>query len=492
MSTADLFSPRPSAQQEAVYEFIGQGAGHGLVRARAGTGKTTTVTNAVARAPAHARIAVLAYNTRIADELRPRVARLGRRNAEVCTLHSLGNRALRKAWGVSGAPDKTRDRRLASAALPAKYQGAARELASVTSLCKSRLAVDEEGILREFRRSELAMTVPEGVALEAIQAALATSLERDGTYSFDDMVFVPAAHGWRTGSYDLVFVDEAQDMSAAQLALAQASLSPHGRLVLVGDDRQAIYGWRGADEGGIGRLKLELDAAEFPLSTTYRCPRSVVAEAARVVPDYACPAGAPEGLVRSTSLERADWRPGDAVLSRLNAPLIGFALAALRSGVPARIQGRDIAAGLQQWVRGLGCSAVPALLKAAEAWRDEELTRLDEDDTARETEVRDRVDTLRALAEGLSDTTAVLRRLESLFDDEGESLVFSSVHRAKGLEWDRVFLVAPSFRPVRNREEENLWYVALTRAKSELVYVGGAKDPLVASAIERASHRAAA
>lgn len=492
MTTADLFAPRPSAQQEAIFEFVARGTGHGLVRARAGTGKTTTVTNAVGRAPAHARVAVFAYNTRIADELRPRIARLGRRNAEVLTLHALGNRALRKAWGVQGAPDKTRDRRLAAAALPAKYQRAARELAAVASLCKSRLALDEEGIAREVRRSELAVVIPEGPAVEAIQAALAASLERDGTYSFDDMVFVPAAHGWRTGSYDLVFVDEAQDMSAAQLVLAQAALAPSGRLILVGDDRQAIYGWRGADEGGIDRLKAELDAAEFPLSTTYRCPRAVVAEAARVVPDYTCPPSAPEGIVRCTSLERADWRPGDAVLSRLNAPLVGLALSALRAGVPARIQGRDIAAGLAQWVRGLGCAGTAALLRAAEAWRDEELARLGEDDDGREADVRDRVETLRALAEGLGDTAAVLRRLEQLFDDEGDALVFSSVHRAKGLEWDRVFLVAATFRPSRTREEENLWYVALTRAKRELVYVGGAKDAHVDEAIDRALERRAA
>lgn len=491
MTTDDLFAPRPSAQQEAIFEFVARGTGHGLVRARAGTGKTTTVTNAVGRAPAHARVAVLAYNTRIADELRPRIARLGRRNAEVLTLHALGNRALRKVWGVQGAPDKTRDRRLAAAALPVKYQRAARELAAVASLCKSRLVTDEEGIAEEVRCSELAQVIPSSLAVGAVQSALVASLDRDGTFSFDDMVFVPAAHGWRTGSYDLVFVDEAQDMSAAQLAIAQAALAPSGRLILVGDDRQAIYGWRGADEGGIDRLKAELEAAEFPLSTTYRCPRAVVAEAARVVPDYTCPPSAPEGIVRVGYGD--DWRPGDAVLSRINAPLVGLALTALRSGVPARIQGRDIAAGLQQWVRGLGCAAVPSLLRAAEAWRDEELQRIEEDDEARAADVRDRVETLRALCDGLRDTSAVLQRLERLFGDEGEALVFSSVHRAKGLEWDRVYLLPETFRPSHTREGANLWYVALTRAKRELVFLGdSSRDDLVRDAIRRASDSEAA
>lgn len=488
--TTDLFAPRPSAQQEAFFSFVATGTGHGLLRARAGTGKTTTITGAVARAPRTARVLVLAFNKRIADELGPRIAKLGRRNADVRTLHSLGLAAMRKAWGVSGAPDKTRDRRLCVAALGAKNARYANELKAVVSLCKARLAVDEEAITRAVLAADLAgLNVT--TAVEAVQSVLVASLERDGTFSFDDMVFVPAAHGWRTGSYDLVFVDEAQDMSAAQLVLAQAALAPAGRLMLVGDDRQAIYAWRGADEDGINRLAAELDAAEYPLSTTYRCARAIVAEAARVVPDLEAAPGAPEGVVRAVYWG-PDWRPGDAVLSRLNAPLIGLALAALRGGVPARIQGRDIAAGLEQWVRGLGCAAAPSLLRAAEAWRDEELTRLDADDDARETEVRDRVETLRALAEGLTDTAAVLRRLGELFGDEGDALVFSSVHRAKGLEWERVFLVADSFRPSRSREEENLWYVALTRAKRELVYVGPSKDPLVSAAIERTSDEAAA
>lgn len=493
MTTLDLFAPAARAwspQQRAVFDAVAFDTGHLLVRARAGTGKTTTIVEALNRAPRGARVLLCAFNKSIAEELQGRAPK----GVEVCTLHSLGYRALLRHW-PGAKVDKLRDRRIAERVLGPRHAKHWHDFGQVVSLCKARLELDPARIERAVRTSDLVLPgVTDRQTAALVLEAMDAACERDNCVSFDDMVFVPVAAGLAGGgTYDMVFVDETQDMSKAQLELARMALAREtGRLVLVGDDRQAIYGWRGADVGGMDRMREELDARELPLSVTYRCGRVIAGLAAEVVPDFEAGAGAPEGAIESCHVERAGWREGDAVLSRVNAPLITLALRALRDGKRARIQGRDIAAGLRNWIRGLGERAVPALLRVAEGWLRDELERLGADDEDAADQARDRVEMLKALSEGVATADAVLARVEALFSDAGPGLVFSSTHRAKGLEWDRVWLLAWTYRPERSEEEENLWYVALTRAKATLVLVTGERavtDERVSDALRAAAPR---
>jgi len=183
------------------------------------------------------------------------------------------------------------------------------------------------------------------------QACMERALAKDGTIDFDDMVYVPVRNEWVRGWWDLVVVDEAQDMNAAQLLLALGACRDEGRIAVVGDDRQAIYGFRGADSGSLDRLKSELAATELGLTITYRCPSSVVALAARLVPDYRAAPTAPAGIVRTIPEDgiAAQAQPGDFVLSRKNAPLVGVCLRLLRRGSAPACRGRTSAAGWWRW-----------------------------------------------------------------------------------------------------------------------------------------------
>ena len=104
-------------------------------------------------------------------------------------------------------------------------------------------------------------------------------------------------------------------------------------------------------------------------------------------------------------------------------------------------------------------------------------------------------DNVRNLIEQLAaqiGTTAeqVFARLDALFEDSGPGLLFSSTHRAKGMERDRVFVLAWTYKPDAGGEAANLWYVAISRAKRELVLVEHpdrhVSDALVANAIRGA------
>jgi DNA helicase IV len=122
------------------------------------------------------------------------------------------------------------------------------------------------------------------------------------------MIFVPSGTAG-CALLQLVIIDEAQDMNASQLLLAMKSCKKGGRIAVVGDDRQAIYGFRGADSNSLDRLKGELVAHELGLTTTYRCPKVVVAGAARLVPDYTAAPAAPEGEMLRPRSRRCTSRP---------------------------------------------------------------------------------------------------------------------------------------------------------------------------------------
>lgn len=498
----DLSGIQWSPQQRAVFAEVEHGEGHLIVDALAGTGKTTTVIEALKRLPHGSRALLCAFNKSIADELEARAPR----GVKVQTLHGLGCGILYRAWGKCPLDARRAYRHLLMAIsewraatpvtdpmrvpmiAPMLAPSVERELAAVLSLCKSRLVDSTEAIEHELQRAAIAL--PHGVSFAdaawIVARALDLAIEQDGTICFDDMVYVPARLGLRGAQYDVVFVDETQDMSRAQLVLAQAALRPGGRLVLVGDRNQAIYGWRGADVGSMDRMTVELDATVLPLSVTRRCPRSVVELARRVVPAFEAAPDAPEGIVSTCDLGRVEWTEGDLVVSRLNAPLARCALAAIRQGKRARIQGKEFAQIFRSWAGSFGARRVADLLQVARAWVQTELTKLGSDEQDVAEDLLDRVATLEALAEGCATVEQLFVRLDSLFSDEGPGLLFSSTHRAKGMERDRVFVLAWTFKPDAGGEAANLWYVAITRAKRELTLVTGPRpisDRIVLEAV---------
>lgn len=244
-----------------------------------------------------------------------------------------------------------------------------------------------------------------------------------------------------------------------------------------------IYGFRGADTSGMERMQKELKAATLGLTTTYRCPKAVVALAQAIVPDYKAADSAPEGLVEYCEVadiyDRA--RPGDAILSRANAPLVPLCLGLLRNGVPARMEGRDVAKQLTAMVLKFKAKSVPDFLKKLDAWATKRINRLkiQTNSGPQITLVEDQRDTLAALADGCPNVAAITSRLRSLFDDSDKTsrpaVVLSSVHKAKGLEWDRVTILAGTFNrkkksDLEQQEESNIYYVAMTRTKKVLTF----------------------
>jgi DNA helicase-2/ATP-dependent DNA helicase PcrA len=298
---------------------------------------------------------------------------------------------------------------------------------------------------------------------------------------YADMIYLPLAWDLTSRDYQLVVVDEAQDMTAAQLEIAERMCE--GRICVVGDDRQAIYGFRGADSNSLNRLKAKLGALELPLNTTYRCGTAIVAHAQRLVPDIQAGPDNPAGIVDAcTPAELITLvRPGDFVLSRLNAPLVSITLRLLRNGVRATMAGRDIGSGVVAILKKLKVTdhtPLSSVQSLVEAWERKTIAKLaaygQTEDMDR---IRDQADVLYAFIMDADTTKEMFNKLDTLFTNvDGEptagAVLCSSVHKAKGLEAGHVYVLMDTlYRRGRTQEEMNVEYVAVTRAKAHLTLV---------------------
>ena len=247
-----------------------------------------------------------------------------------------------------------------------------------------------------------------------------------------------------------------------------------GRILAVGDPRQAIYRFRGADENAFSNVQERLSATRLPLSVCYRCCKAVIREAQELVPHIEAAPDAEEGEVLRTSYAqmKKDAKAGDFILSRTNAPLISLCMAFLKEGRRANIQGRDVGASLAAFVKKSKAKTVEALRSYVEEWASKECARLAA--KRRDTQaIEDRAACILALSEGASSVEDVVANIQSLFADKDEQAIItlSSTHKAKGLERDRVWVLRATYLRRDESEERNLLYVAQTRARKTLVLV---------------------
>ena len=478
-----------SAFQLAIFRDIAEGRGHTVVRARAGSGKSSTIVEGFRHVPAGLTVLMAAFNKDIATSLKERAPR----SVEVSTLHSYGLRQVTKALGKlringnrTGGIIKGLVGRGTSEKNNYEYR---RALGQAVSLAKGTLSHTErevDALLDQYEIDTADPCAPADASPERVREVfvgrvltvmdLCKDTRKDGALDFDDMVWLPIVHNVNCYKFDRVFIDEAQDMNKAQIELAVRALKAGGRFCAVGDDRQAIYGFRGADHEAIGNIVRRFNAKVLPLSVTYRCAKSIVRIAQEIVADLEHAPHAAEGQVLDmTDKEMIQAaRPGDFILSRANAPLVGHCLSFLKEGRKASIQGRDIGAQLATLIKKCPGHTTVELTAWIDAWAATEIERLAAKNPPGDTQAtEDKRDTVHALAEGEQTVAGVLAKIEALFSDVSDDakIVLSTTHKAKGLERERAFVLADTYQKRPGVEESNLFYVAVTRAKTTLVLV---------------------
>lgn len=524
---------KPSPFQQAIFDWVEAGQGHAVVEAVAGSGKTTTAVQAIRRMVPTSKVLFLAFNKAIAEELQERVPR----HCEARTLNSLGHRAWMRVCGGRLRLDGDKTRSLIQTKLSerdqrrfgpqvrrlvalAKSHGIVPELpiagvdedalASAKGLLPDTLEVWQDLIDNfdvdigpctdqptgdqtwdEVTRDALVQLV------DRVRKILGHSIEMRSTIDFDDQLYMPVIFGVRPPQYDWVLVDEAQDLSSIQHKLVASALAKGGRLMAIGDSRQAIYGFRGADSNSMSRLRAELGAISLPLSITYRCPLSHVRLAQAIVPTIVAAEGAAEGEIiqRGHNWQPADFHKDDLIICRANAPLVKVAFSLIARRVAVRILGRELGAGLITLVRRMKAANLDQLREKLDRWRDREIDKLlAKDPEANPDKVIDKHECIMVFLDtGRANTVdGLIAEIESLYSDTTRGvLTLCTVHKAKGLEADRVWILnqwmlggRPNKKAWVQEQEENLRYVALTRAKKLLGFIEVAKR----GAGPRASH----
>ncbi|KAH8066176.1 hypothetical protein JL722_592 [Aureococcus anophagefferens] len=324
-----------------------------------------------------------------------------------------------------------------------------------------------------------------------------------GRFDFDDMIFAPlllrGGGAGVFGTFEFVFVDEAQDSSRLRRHLYRKLLAPGGRLLVVGDDNQAINAFAGADHGAIERFVEEnsdLAAPRFKLTTCYRCAEAVINLAndhLRKVDDAADPikmrprTDAPEGRVErdvTFSSRPLPQEAGDTVvLGRCNRDLVRLLYVLARQGRTCRMRGRtDLAKKLRKLVRACAASGARDLddFESEATWRAaRKQFDFDGEDICEILTVV--VDELRA-GEPVADVAeAIDAEIAARFESEEKmtDALLSTVHKAKGGGWKRVYILQPECLPhpylmktkLDKRQEYNAYYVAITRAKECLYFL---------------------
>lgn len=481
----------PTPEQADIFEALNETAQHLIVRARAGTGKTATALEATRRYDG-GRTTFLAFNKAIANELKEKVGD----GVQAMTTHSLGLRSIYRETDGKVEVDKWKANRIIKDSISAdalKPIGGVAEPKRLVSLVKANLVNPnkEEDVQRIIDAYDIELLLLEGVVIDWLPEWLGEMSDETSKVDYDDMIWMPIVNGYWINGGDTIYVDEAQDLNRAQQQLVwKASGGGKKRIVAIGDEAQAIYAFRGADSKSIRRLSsmfstTERGVTELPLNTTFRCPTSVVDLAKRIVPDYTAAPWAEEGMVRygrTTGTAYEDLAEGDMVLARKNASLLDLAWDLVSDKRRFMIQGRDVGAGIVKLIERVAGTAggttrwdmdQETFLKRCREYRGKDMMKAAQrDDADTMAEIADRFDCITVIARNCASVRQMKTWVEHVFDDcdrkeVGQLILLSSIHRAKGLEADRVWLWDAHDLRIGGLEA-NVTYVAVTRAAKEL------------------------
>lgn len=496
-------STRWSSFQTAIFEFVESGQGNAIVEAVAGSGKSTTIVEAMKLVKGLAIF--LAFNKAIAEELK-------RRGVNARTFHSLCFGVVLRHLNAELDQDKLKKLLKEYSAIDGiitRGEGVTVERFDTWTAVEARLygpfAMRLVGLAKQVGMGFLTEDslqawvdicdhhdiTPETEGADIMRgiaiARVLLKLSNDDTnrVDFDDMLYIAVRDRLRLPTFDFVFVDEAQDTNMIQREILRMIMRPGARMIAVGDPAQAIYGFRGADARSLSLIAKDFDAVTLPLSISYRCAASVVRYAQNWVDHIQAREGAPEGTVEDKGYDWSpkDFQQNDLVVCRKTAPLISLAFKCIRYNVPAQVMGRDIGQGLKALIRKMNPRDINQLDVKLVKYQEREVRKaMDEDNERKAESIQDKVGSLLFLMDSLREDRRNLQGLEAgidyLFKDKANAVKLATIHKSKGLEADRVWWLGRSECPAKwarqqwqKQEELHLCYVAATRAKLALYLI---------------------
>lgn len=498
---------KPSKYQLAIYDFVEHGLGNAIISASAGSGKTYTIIKLLDYIPKDKKVLIVAFNRDIRQEIKAKVINDGHKNVQVDTFHSLGYKILNANFNrrfVNTDPNEYKYSNYISS-----------NISQLSTINTFRLGkqfsqyISNIQNLVNFGRCYLSETVEDldkiceryGIICIADEKEVAVKVLEWGEKCLDeidytDMVWLPnTLHlDSKFYKYDWIIVDECQDLNMVEKDMLFTCRRMGTRMMFFGDKAQAIYSFSGADSEAFDKLKDLEDTIQLPLSISYRCPKNIVEYVHYLVPtiEYDKKNKTKGEVIENANL--ADVKDGDMILCRNNAPLAQIYIELLRNGVKAKILGKDYSANLSKTIRNtkeellnVDLSVQGVFSKLYDIFYDLVETAMHKQNITKEEALTsstiiaklDEIKVLEILSEGLTTSKELQERIKDIFTDNKESgIILSTIHKSKGLESPNVYIACKSLMPSKTakqpweiEQENNLIYVAYTRAKKKLGFL---------------------
>ena len=492
-----------SNYQLAIIDFIKNGNGNLVVEACAGAGKTYTLIKCVEEIPGDKRILLSSFNRDIATVLKRKTKDMPNVNAS--TLHSLGLQMLQRNFtNEELALDEFKyksylNRNIKSLSSINTYELKKRDFARYMSNIEDFV---------NFGRCYLCETIKDLEFIEdrydidtiADEKEVALDILEYGKHDlsqidYTDMIWLPNVLFCKPigMQYDWIFVDEAQDLSVCQREIILKCRKINTRMCLVGDSEQSLYAFSSADPESFKMLKELPNTTSLPLSISYRCANKIVDFASKIVPTIEPNNDGREGEVKY-NVQLDEIKDGDMVLCRNNAPLMQVYVDFIKQGKKCFIRGKDIGLNLKNMVKRTGIDVLNknlqedgVFIRLYDALFDiindiigkYNVTYHDAVESAIVSNRLDMIKALEILSDDINTVDELIEKINTIFSDKKKGgISLSTIHKAKGLEADNVYIACrelmPSSRAKKDweiRQEYNLMYVAYTRAKNILGFI---------------------
>ena len=492
----------PSEYQEKVFDFVQHGTGNGVIRACAGSGKSTTIITAMKLVPKTKKCLFIAFNKSIVEELSKKLEDYP--NCHVRTLHSLGYSIIRRNFGNDVEIDEYKYRVFLKnniSELSNIEEGTVLSQKQINEYTESILTLidfsrfNNAQSIKEIRKVALNYDVP--VSFDECEVALKClewGKENHMVIDYTDMLWLPCELSLKPMGlqYDWIFFDEAQDASLISIQLFLKCFKRGTRFVCVGDENQAINMFAGSSPDAFEYLCNYPNTTVFDLPITYRCAKNVTQFANLIVPEMKSREDAPDGEV-CLDVPTNQIKDGDMVISRSKTPLLKLYMRLLRRGVNCYIKGQDIGKNLIKMLDDIDIDILNPSLGQDGVFirlydklfreRDKLIVKrgLDVTDATLTSSIMnlyDNINSLLVLAENCATKKALINKINLIFKDESNGVCLSTIHKAKGLEAENVYILCHSSMPSKlathdweKLQERNLQYVAYTRPKMKLGFI---------------------
>lgn len=486
-------------EQLAVFDCVKDTNKNILIEALAGASKTFTAIEATKFIPEDKSITFLAFNKHIKDELVQRLPK----HIKCFTSHGIGLNALLRKYGKDIKfdefkvdkiiKDKSRNWNL-DAIFDGNYEKISQyflEIKNLVNLCRTTLTFKKEGISYLIDRHGLKLNNDKDI--KNVLKVMEVLMNDRKTYDYTDMIFLPAIDkNIYLIPQDYVIFDEVQDSSMCQQRIVEKMLKRDkvtgkviGRFIVIGDRNQNIYSFLGCSDKSFDWFKNFPNTELLTLTYTFRCAKKIVEHAQKIVPNLKATENAIDGCVRDGNV-LTEPQDGDFVLCRTTMPLVKLFFHFLTKGKKATIKGSDVGGSLLEMTKSFN-----DLKSLTEYWNNEllkfqshirNLGVLNCKEHSGYVALEDKVLTLIFLCKLSQNIDDLKAKIKALFTEEIQGIVLSTVHKSKGLEANKVFIVRPDLLPMKvgsaweYQQEKNLEYVAITRAKNELIYDFNWKD----------------